>query len=38
MMWVKPEKMYHIDGLVWDCGNSSAPALELPQSYTKPFV
>ena len=28
----------HIDGLVQDCSNSSANALELPQSCTKPSV
>ena len=28
----------HIDGLVQDCGNSSASAMELPQSCTKPYI
>ena len=28
----------HIDGLVQDCINTSANALELPQSCTKPFI
>ena len=30
--------MGYIDGLVQDCGNSSATALELPQSWTKPSI
>ena len=29
---------YYINGLVQDCGNSSALALELPQSCTKPSI
>ena len=28
----------HIDGLVQDCSNSIANALELPLSYTKPSI
>ena len=28
----------YIDGLVQDCGNSSANALELPQSWTNPLT
>ena len=28
----------YIDGLAQDCGNSSALALELPQSCTKPSI
>ena len=28
----------HIDGLVQDCNNSSALAMELLQSYTKPSI
>ena len=28
----------HIDGLVQDCSNSIANALELLQSYTKPSI
>ena len=28
----------HIDGLVQDCGNSIANALELPQSCAKPSM
>ena len=31
-------KGYHINGLVQDCSNSSALALELLQSYTKPSI
>ena len=30
--------MIHIDGLVQDCSNSTANALELLQSYTKPSI
>ena len=30
--------MNYIDGLVHDCSNSSANALELPQSCTKPLI
>ena len=30
--------MLHIDGLVHDCGNSIANAMELPQSCTKPSI
>ena len=30
-------KLLHIDGLVEDCGNSSALAMELLQSCTKPL-
>ena len=32
------EKIDHVDGLVQDCSNSSANALELLQSYTKPSM
>ena len=32
----RPIVKLHIDGLVQDCGNSSADALELPQPYAKP--
>ena len=31
-------KDHHINDLVKDCGNSSALAMELPQSYTKPLT
>ena len=30
--------VYHVDGLVQDWGNSSAFALELPQSCNKPLI
>ena len=30
--------MEYIDGLVQDCSNSSALAMELLQSYTKPSI
>ena len=30
--------VYDIDGLVQDCSNSSALAVELLQSYTKPSI
>ena len=31
-------KLGHVDGLAQDCGNSSAGALELPQSSAKPLM
>ena len=30
--------IWYIHGLVQNCGNSIADAMELPQSYTKPFI
>ena len=34
----KEKHRWQIDGLVQDCGNSSALAVELPQSCTKPLI
>ena len=33
-----PSSRHYIDGLVQDCGNSIANAMELPQSCTKPLI
>ena len=33
--WIRKE---HVDGLVQDCSNSSANALELLRSYTEPLM
>ena len=33
-----PEEVWHIDGLVQNCSNSIANALELVQSCTKPLI
>ena len=37
MTWY-PMALGHIDGLAQDCGNSSASAMELPQSCAKPSI
>ena len=38
MLEVWPSLLMHIDGLVQDCSNSSALAMELLQSYTTPSI
>ena len=38
LMMALHNELEHIDGLVQDCGNSSALAMELPQSCTKPLI
>ena len=37
-MWFKTIQDHHIDGLGQDCSISSALAIEIPQSYSKPSI
>ena len=37
-LWSKQPILEHIDGLVQDCSNSIANALELLQSCTEPLI
>ena len=38
LKYAVPQPKTYIDGLVQDCSNSSALAMELPQSCTKPSI